>query len=392
MQHKEKRRKKAICAGHICLDITPAFHNRKYHEMGEVLIPGRLIEMDEASVSLGGCVSNTGIGMKLLGCEVEVLAKIGEDAFGEIVQSELRKYGISVEMMIQSKRGNTSYSVILAPPEIDRIILHHTGINHEFILDDLNMEKIKGADLFHFGYPSLMQSMYQKNGKELIRLVQAVHRMGTAVSVDMAMFDEDTEAGRQDWNMILKKALPYIDFFLPSAEELCVMLDRERYHEWVKRAGGRDITEILDIEMDIRPLADLLLSYGAKVILIKCGALGIYFRTASYDRILTLSGILKEESVGEWADREIFESSYQVHKVVSGTGAGDTTIAAFLTSVLQGYSCEECLHFAAAAGAVCVGTYDALSGLMPLSELKKKIDSGWEKNNQKRKEKEVVSC
>ena len=42
------------------------------------------------------------------------------------------------------------------------------------------------------------------------------------------------------------------------------MLDRDRYHEWNERAQGADVTNFLDIEKDVRPLADKLLSYGAK--------------------------------------------------------------------------------------------------------------------------------
>ena len=69
--------------------------------------------------------------------------------------------------------------------------------------------------------------------------------------------------------------------------------------------------------------------------------------------------------------------------MLSGTGAGDTSIAAFLTSMLEGDSMEECMHLAAAAGASCVAAYDALSGLKPLDELRKKIASGWKKANER---------
>ena len=37
------------------------------------------------------------------------------------------------------------------------------------------------------------------------------------------------------------------------------------------------------------------------------------------------------------------------------------------------------LHLATATGALCVQTYDALSGIIPLEEVQKKIDAGWEK-------------
>ena len=60
----------------------------------------------------------------------------------------------------------------------------------------------------------LMRMMYIDGGKELVRLLKAVHELGVAVSVDMAMFEESTEAGAQDWNEVLKSVIPYIDFLL----------------------------------------------------------------------------------------------------------------------------------------------------------------------------------
>ena len=71
-----------------------------------------------------------------------------------------------------------------------------------------------------------------------------------------------------------------------------------------------------------------------------------------------------------------------MEKVVSGTGAGDTTIAAFLAAVLDGKSWQDALHLATAIGALCVQTYDALGGILPLEEVQKLIDSGWEKQKQ----------
>ena len=51
--------------------------------------------MDAAKVSLGGSVSNTGIGMKRLGADVELMGMVGNDAFGQMVLNELEKYDIS---------------------------------------------------------------------------------------------------------------------------------------------------------------------------------------------------------------------------------------------------------------------------------------------------------
>lgn len=40
----------------------------------------------------------------------------------------------------------------------------------------------------------------------------------------------------------------------------------------------------------------------------------------------------------EWEENEGFEKSFVPEKVLSGTGAGDTSIAAFLVSTLEGSS------------------------------------------------------
>ena len=157
------------------------------------------------------------------------------------------------------------------------------------------------------------------------------------------------------------------------------MTDRDRFLQWQERAGDGDITEILDLDRDIRPLADQCMQMGCKVLVLKCGAPGLYYRTATGDALANISKRL-DLDVDAWALKEGFERSYRPDAVLSGTGAGDTSIAAFLTCVLNGETPEECIRMAAATGACCVSEYDALSGLKPLDDLKQRIQAGWEKN------------
>lgn len=83
--------------------------------------------------------------------------------------------------------------------------------------------------------------------------------------------------------------------------------------------------------------------------------------------------------------QEGFEESYQPERFLSGTGARDTSIAAFLTALLKKYSLKECMQLATATGASCVAAYDALSGLKSFDELERKIKAGWPKVNMQRK-------
>ena len=370
-------KKKIIAAGHICLDITPVFPDKKQEQVSDILSPGKLIEMKGADVHTGGSVANTGLAMKLLGADVELMGKIGADPFGEMVLNILKSYGAEKGMIV-SEQASTSYSVVLAIPGIDRMFLHHPGANADFTAADIPKEKLKDASLLHFGYPPLMKKIYEGDGAELVKIMQEAKNFDLATSLDMAMVDPGSEAGKADWKLILEKVLPYVDFFVPSVEELCFMIDREKFAELQERAKGGDITECLELEKDVRPLADWCLRKGAKVLAIKCGAPGIYYRSAGKEAISQI-GKKAELSVDKWADREGFEKSFQPDKVLSGTGAGDTSIVAFLTAMLEGSSIEESVQLAAATGASCVGAYDALSGLKSFEELRNKIAAGWKK-------------
>lgn len=381
-------KKKAIVAGHICLDITPVFpensgvnHNARdtarAADIGQILKPGKLIQMGRVDVHTGGAVANTGLAMGILGADVTLRAKLGNDAFGTMISGLLEGYQVHQEMLV-AEQESTSYSVIVAPPGIDRIFLHNPGANATFCSADVPDELLKGAALLHFGYPPLMEKMYENDGAQLEDLFCRAKDCGTATSLDMAAVDEKSPAGRVDWKSILCRVLPFVDFFVPSVEELCFMLDKPRFAQWQERAGNRDITEILDIETDIRPLADQCMAMGAKVLLIKCGAPGLYYRTAN-EKAMENVGAAMALNVKEWANLEGFEKSYVPEKLLSGTGAGDTAIAAFLTAALEGRTPQECIRLAAATGASCVTAYDALSGLRSFDELEKKISAGWPK-------------
>lgn len=377
MEEKKKRGSKIIAAGHICLDITPAFPDKEVENIGELFVPGRLLQMGGADVHMGGSVANTGLALKILGADVSLMGKIGNDAFGEMVYSQLKEYDAQ-EGMIVSDDVNTSYSVVIAPKGIDRIFLHHSGANDRFYKKDLDYSLIEEASLFHFGYPPLMKSMYENDGEELTAMFREIKKLGILTSMDMASVDENSTAGKADWDKILKKVLPYVDFFVPSVEELAFMIDRERFYEWQERAAGGDITAVLDVEKDIRPLAEKTLQYGAKIVMIKCGAPGLFLATAGHHDLKEIEDTLCGGAKA-WSELRIFEKSYEPECVLSGTGAGDTSIAAFLYAVMTGHAPEECLQLAAATGASCVTAYDALSGLKTFDILKEKIRNGWKK-------------
>lgn len=366
-------KKKIISAGHICIDITPVFPlENRCSEVSELLVPGKLIHMKPADVHTGGSVANTGLALKLLGADVQLLGKVGNDAFGTMIRDLLAGYGAGG--LIVDEESSTSYSVVLAIPGIDRIFLHSPGANNTFTNADIPEEALSDAALFHFGYPPVMKKLYENDGAELAAILRRMKERDIATSLDMTSVDPNSDAGRVDWVKILTAVLPYTDFFVPSFEELCFMLDRERYD--ALSAKGGDMAEGLDMEKDVKPLAAKCLELGCRTVLIKCGTSGMYFRTADRQTMAQVGSRL-ELDARIWASREGIQPCFRADQVLSGTGAGDTSIAAFLMAAAEGKSPEQCVALAAAEGACAVTAYDALSGLKPLDVLEARIASGW---------------
>ncbi len=373
--------KDMIVAGHACLDITPAFGDQTHRPLAELFQPGKLIQMNGVTVSGGGCVSNTGLGLAKLGARVRLMAKVGDDAFGEILQGIYTAAGAADGLLV-CKGERTSYSVVIAAPGTDRIFLHDPGANDSFCGQDIPEEALQNASWFHIGYPPLMRQMYQSQN-ELALLMKRVQQAGVATSLDLAIVSPDSAAGRADWATILQNALPYVDVFTPSVEELCCMLDKALYQSWLDRADGADVTGILDLEQDIRPLAKRALAMGCGMVLLKCGAPGLYLCTGNAEKMQSLAGRMQRRTDNfcvEWQNLDRFEKSYQPRQILSGTGAGDTSIAAFLLALNRDCPPGECLQLATATGACCVEQYDALSGLQNFDDLQKRIADGWKKN------------
>lgn len=368
---------KVMVAGHICLDITPTFRSRHVAPLSDILTPGKLIQTEKADIHTGGAVSNTGLALSFFGVDTTLAAKVGNDYFSQIIREILSKHPCSVRL-IEDKSSSSSYSIVLAPPGIDRSFLHNPGANNTFDESDISDDMLDGVTHFHFGYPTLMRRMYQDDGKPLADMFKRIRAKGITTSLDMAAVDPDSEAGRVDWLSPLSKTLPYVDFYMPSIEETAYMLDKEKLYEWKQRSRGADITEFLSPEKDVRPFAKQLIDLGAKVVLLKCGALGMFYKTAPKSQLAQLCK-LRGLNVEEWSGQEGFEQSYLQENIVSGTGAGDTSIAAFLASMMNGNPLLRCVQLAAAAGACCISAHDALSGLESLEALTKRIDSGWEK-------------
>ena len=382
---------KVVVAGHVCLDIIPKFGCKNVDRLSNVLAPGKLVNVGAAMLSTGGAVANTGIAMKILGNSVSFVAKVGADAFGKIVREKMAVHGNVNGIRVDTK-STTSYSIVLAIPGIDRMFLHDSGANDTFTSSDVDYNVVKTAELFHFGYPPLMKNMYVNNGKELAAMFRRVKRCGVTTSLDMAMPDLASAVGKVDWRKVLAAVLPYVDICVPSIEETVAMMERGKYLELVKKNPGKELVNVIPVEL-YTTIADKMLDMGAGIVVLKAGHKGYYIRTAGSKRLEKI-GILNRGGITNWSDRELWCPAFEVTKIASATGSGDTSIAGFLTSVLNGYTIEQSLKYANAVGYQNLQGLDAVSSIQPWNVVQKQVkklisvhldfpkNSGWTWDNE----------
>ncbi len=356
-----------IVGGHICLDLIPDLSslNMIGTDIASIIVPGKLLNIGTCSISTGGAVSNTGFALAKLGAKVAFSTKLGNDHFGRIILSEMKKYG-GAEGISLSKKIDSSYTVVISTPRTDRVFLHYTGANDEYNSRDLPLNIMRNSRIFHFGYPSLMRRVADNDGVELLKIFKFAKSCGCVTSLDMSLPDPDSFFGRVDWKKVLSRVLPYVDIFLPSFEEAFFMLDKKRYLELKKKVGAGDMAFASDPE-DISKIADEALSLGVAVSCLKIGTRGWILKTDGIEKKSPLSDIFGN-NVLAWCRRSIWCPAYKTNNFAGSTGSGDSSIAGFLRALLAGMNPEDCLKVAVCVGWQNVQKADSLSGIKTWKE------------------------
>jgi sugar/nucleoside kinase (ribokinase family) len=213
-----------------------------------------------------------------------------------------------------------------------------------------------------------------------------VKAAGVTTCLDISLPDPTSEAGRADWRKIYERSLPYADIFVPSLEESFFTLHPQEYLRRKAEAEGQELLDMVSPE-ECEGFADEYLAMGCRIVVIKNGHNGWYIKTTSADRLSELGraiprggspdaqSLSRSEWLHNWASRELWCPAFRVERIASTAGAGDSSIAGFLTALLQGRSIEASLKLANAAGALNLRGMDTLSGLGSWQEVEEAAGS-----------------
>jgi len=371
------KRYDAVIAGYTCVDLIPDFKKtQSVTSISNFFIPGKLIEIDGINFVLGGVVANTGLAMKKFNKKVFLNGLVGEDFIGKIAIEWLNKYNLSDGMKTTNKAG-TAFSIVIAPQGIDRIFLESPGCNQIFDAGYINFDGISQSRLFHFGYPPLLKQFYLNNGSQMLDMFSKVKKMGVVTSLDFSLPDPESESGKIEWPEIIQKILPYTDIFVPSMEEVLQIMQPREYAEILSSSVSADVINQVLVNT-IREIGKRFIDSGVKILLIKAGQWGAYLLTGDVSSISEKGGLNLEK--GKWNHCELWCNAYKADplKIKNSSGSGDTSVAAFLSAIIDGENPESAVKYAAMAGRnnlYCTNLYDDLSNWQEMTKEIKSVDN-----------------
>ncbi len=277
---------------------------------------GRLVLVDEMLLHTGGCAANTAIGLAKLGIPVEVIGKVGQDAFGDFLLSQLEQHRVGMAGVRRDPTTGTSATMVMVHPDGERSFIHYLGANAKLLPGDIDFRLIERAAILHFAGAFVLPGIDGQPTADLLRKARAA---GVTVFMDTVWDASDR------WMKLLAPCLPWVDYFVPSLTE-------------AQKLTGLDRAE---------DVGRALLDRGVGVVVLKMGSDGCLVMTGSKECLLF--------------------PAFRV-PVVDATGAGDAFAAGFIAGVRLGWPIEKTARLANAVGASCVMAAGASDGIRSLPE------------------------
>ena len=272
--------------------------------MGELLIDFTCVSKDgegypTMAAHPGGAPANFLAALAKFGTSAALLGKVGNDAFGKLLIGTLDQAGIGTSGIIMADDVFTTLAFVTLDETGNRefSFSRKPGADTCLSYDELNMELIDGAKVFHFGTLSLTDEPARTTTYKAVEYVKSAGKLITYdPNLRKPLWKDLEEAKKQlIWGM--------------TKADVVKISDEEVEFLW-----GLGVEEGADY---------ILKNFGVKLVFVTCGADGCYFKNAvASGKVPSLSNI----------------------KVVDTTGAGDIFGGSAVYKLLQTGKAPETLN------------------------------------------------
>lgn len=252
----------------------------------------------QMTLTLGSSTAIFAANAAALGAKVAFCGMIGNDSFGDLVETSLKKKGVDTSYLIRQDKHATGATICMSYDE-DRANLTYQGAMDFMSLEDINPEIFKETKHIH------ISSIYMQSGvkRDLMKILELCKENGVTTSLDTQWDPEEK------WDLDYKTILPMLTVFMPNETELKFLTHSENLEEAIEK---------------IRPYANAAV--------IKCGSKGsILMRKDQPARI---------------------QPALLNKHVVDCIGAGDSFNSGFITRLAAGDPLDVCQQYGNMTGAV----------------------------------------
>jgi len=258
------------------------------------------INIPSIHLSPGGCACNTAIACAKLGIKTRLIGKLTDDMLSKYLMKTLKKVGIDGKIKIV-KNKMTGITLATTFKDMKRSFITYNGTNENLFIEDFKLKDIKGKILIVTGF-NLLENLR----KDVKKLFDHAKKNEIKTVLDPNWDPKGwTEKRLKDFYNIFKST----DWFFPGVEE------------------GKAITKTENERLVVKKLRYL----GPEIVCLKLGERGCL--------------------VGHENTAQLIKG-FEV-KSINTTGAGDVFLAGFIKGYLSGWSVEDSVIFANAAGAIC---------------------------------------
>lgn len=252
----------------------------------------------QMTLTLGSSTAIFAANAAAIGAKVAFCGMIGNDSFGDLVESSLKAKGVDTRFLIRQDKYATGATICMSYDE-DRANLTYQGAMDFMGLNDIDPEVFTTAKHIH------ISSIYMQSGvkRDLKKILELCKQNGVTTSLD-SQWDP-----AEQWDLDFKDILPLVTVFMPNETELKFLTRCETLEEALEA---------------IRPYTNAAV--------IKCGSKGsILMRKGQPDR--------KQDALLN-------------KNVVDCIGAGDSFNSGFITRLAAGDPLDRCQEYGNMTGAV----------------------------------------